>query len=95
VASGLLLGADGGNTKTVAVVAGRDGSILGAGRSGNSDLYNAPSTDAALASIAAAAAQALAAAGKVVGETMTGDRQRRLVEEFLAGAGSDGSGSRS
>ena len=38
---------------------------------------------------------ALAAAGKVVGETMTGDRQRRLVEEFLAGAGSDGSGSRS
>jgi len=60
---GLLLGADGGNTKTVAVVAGRDGSILGAGRSGNSDLYNAPSVDAALASIAAAAAQALSAAG--------------------------------
>ena len=59
----LLLGADGGNTKTVAVVAGRDGSILGAGRSGNSDLYNAPSVDAALASIAAAAAQALSAAG--------------------------------
>jgi F-type H+-transporting ATPase subunit b len=27
---------------------------------------------------------ALAAAGKVVGETMTGDRQRRLVEEFLS-----------
>jgi F-type H+-transporting ATPase subunit b len=27
---------------------------------------------------------ALAAAGKVVGETMTDDRQRRLVEEFLA-----------
>jgi F-type H+-transporting ATPase subunit b len=27
---------------------------------------------------------ALAAAGKVVRETMTGDRQRRLVEEFLA-----------
>jgi F-type H+-transporting ATPase subunit b len=26
---------------------------------------------------------ALAAAGKVVGETMTGERQRRLVEEFL------------
>src|SRR5215212_5532749 len=30
---------------------------------------------------------ALAAAGKVVGETMTGDRQRRLVEEFLTGSG--------
>ena len=27
---------------------------------------------------------ALAAAGKVVGESMTGERQRRLVEEFLA-----------
>ena len=30
---------------------------------------------------------ALAAAGKVVHETMTGERQRRLVEEFLAEAG--------
>jgi F-type H+-transporting ATPase subunit b len=37
---------------------------------------------------------ALAAAGKVVGETMTGERQRRLVEEFLAGAASDGGASR-
>jgi F-type H+-transporting ATPase subunit b len=35
---------------------------------------------------------ALAAAGKVVGETMTGPRQRRLVEEFLeeSAAGPDG-----
>ena len=61
--AGLLLGADGGNTKTIALVAARDGTILGAGRSGNSDLYNAPSVDAALASIAAAAAEALATAG--------------------------------
>jgi N-acetylglucosamine kinase-like BadF-type ATPase len=59
----LLLGVDGGNTKTVALVAGRDSAILGAGRSGNSDLYNAPSVDAALAAVAAAAAQALSAAG--------------------------------
>ena len=29
---------------------------------------------------------ALLAAGKVVGETMTGDRERRLVDEFLAQA---------
>jgi len=36
------------------------------------------------------AALALLAAGKVVGETMTGDRQRRLVEEFLETAGSGG-----
>jgi F-type H+-transporting ATPase subunit b len=32
---------------------------------------------------------ALAAAGKVVGETMTDTRQRRLVEEFLAGSPGD------
>jgi N-acetylglucosamine kinase-like BadF-type ATPase len=61
--TGLLLGADGGNTKTIALVAGRDGSILGAGRSGNSDLYNAPSPDSAMAAVAAATAEALAAAG--------------------------------
>jgi F-type H+-transporting ATPase subunit b len=30
---------------------------------------------------------ALAAAGKVVRESMTGDRQRRLVEEFLTESG--------
>ena len=42
---------------------------------------------------------ALAAAGKVVGETMTGERQRRLVEEFLteapAVATADSNGGRS
>lgn len=63
MAGTLLLGADGGNTKTIVLVAGPDGAILGAGRSGNSDLYNAVSVDAALAEIAAAAAAALAAAG--------------------------------
>jgi F-type H+-transporting ATPase subunit b len=34
---------------------------------------------------------ALLAAGKVVGETMTGERQRRLVEEFLRTSGVGGS----
>lgn len=33
---------------------------------------------------------ALAAAGRVVGETMSDDRQRRLVQEFLATSGSSG-----
>jgi F-type H+-transporting ATPase subunit b len=33
---------------------------------------------------------ALLAAGRVVGETMSDDRQRRLVEEFLAGAATKG-----
>jgi F-type H+-transporting ATPase subunit b len=34
---------------------------------------------------------ALAAAGRVVGESMTGDRQRKLVADFLAESGSAGS----
>jgi F-type H+-transporting ATPase subunit b len=33
---------------------------------------------------------ALQAAGRVVGETMTSDRERRLVEEFLTETGGDG-----
>jgi F-type H+-transporting ATPase subunit b len=45
--------------------------------------------DRALADLRAQVADlALAAAGKVVGETMTDARQRRLVDEFLAGDGS-------
>lgn len=35
---------------------------------------------------------ALEAAGRVVGETMTDERQRRLVEEFLSGSAVGGSG---
>lgn len=34
---------------------------------------------------------ALAAAARVVGETMSGERERRLVDEFLSQVGSDGS----
>src|SRR5438105_4774145 len=36
-----VLGVDGGNTKTVALVAALDGTILGAGRGGCGDIYNA------------------------------------------------------
>ena len=36
-----ILAVDGGNTKTIALVASLDGTILGAGRGGNSDIYNA------------------------------------------------------
>jgi F-type H+-transporting ATPase subunit b len=44
--------------------------------------------DRALADLRAQVADlALAAAGVVVGESMTGARQRRLVDEFLAGDG--------
>jgi N-acetylglucosamine kinase-like BadF-type ATPase len=37
-----VLGVDGGNTKTIALVADLDGKILGAGRGGCGDIYNAP-----------------------------------------------------
>jgi F-type H+-transporting ATPase subunit b len=49
--------------------------------------------DRALADLRAQVADlALAAAGKVVGETMTAARQRRLVEEFLADRAVNGEG---
>jgi len=64
-----VLGVDGGNTKTIALVAALDGRIVGAGRAGCSDLYNTKPdkhgespTDAALANIDSAVIQALQAA---------------------------------
>ena len=59
----LVLGVDGGNTKTVALVAGADGTILGAGRGGRSDIYNAVSEAAALAALDDAVRAAPSAAG--------------------------------
>ena len=59
----LLLGVDGGNTKTIAVVAAPDGTILGAGRAGCSDIYNAEDEAVALDEIRTAVDDALAAAG--------------------------------
>src|SRR5437764_3190546 len=52
-----VLGVDGGNTKTIALVAALDGTILGAGRGGCGDIYNAvitgtPWPDPAAAAIA-------------------------------------------
>ncbi len=64
-----VLAVDGGNTKTIAIVAALNGTILGAGRSGCGDLYNAPtgttwpdSASAALANIEDAIKRALQAA---------------------------------
>jgi N-acetylglucosamine kinase-like BadF-type ATPase len=37
-----VLGVDGGNSKTIALVVALDGTILGAGRGGCGDIYNAP-----------------------------------------------------
>ncbi|MDX6377453.1 MAG: hypothetical protein QOE98_1756, partial [Gaiellaceae bacterium] len=59
----LVLGLDGGNTKTVALVAQGDGTVLGAGRAGCADIYGAITPEAAIEAIAGAAQQALDAAG--------------------------------
>jgi N-acetylglucosamine kinase-like BadF-type ATPase len=65
-----VLGVDGGNTKTIALVAALDGTILGTGRGGCGDIYNAPvegtiwpdSVAAAIANIEYAASTALQSA---------------------------------
>ena len=85
----LLLGADGGNTKTIALVADRDGTILGAGRAGTSDLYNAVSVGAAIGAIGAAVAAALEAAGCIGSRRRGGVLQpgrRRLARGLRAPA---------
>jgi N-acetylglucosamine kinase-like BadF-type ATPase len=58
-----VLAIDGGNTKSVAVVACTDGTVLGHAVGGCGDIYNAPSEEEALATIAATTKTALATAG--------------------------------
>ena len=57
--SELLLGVDGGATKTVAVLADASGRVLGAGRSGSSDIHAVVHPDDAVDRVADAARQAL------------------------------------
>jgi N-acetylglucosamine kinase-like BadF-type ATPase len=59
----LVLGVDGGNTKTLALVAREDGEILGRGRAGCGDIYGATSPAAAIAEIEHAVDAALREAG--------------------------------
>jgi N-acetylglucosamine kinase-like BadF-type ATPase len=59
----LVLGVDGGNTKTLALIARSDGAIIGKGRAGCSDIYGAASSKAAIVEIGSAVEAALAAAG--------------------------------
>src|SRR5947209_14725347 len=59
----MVLGVDGGNTKTVALVAALDGTVVGSGRAGCADIYSWPTPEAGIAEIVAAAEGALAAAG--------------------------------
>jgi len=67
VAERCVLAVDGGNTKTIAVVAAYDAgtgaAITGVGRAGCADIYGAPSPAAALEEVEAAVDAALAEAG--------------------------------
>lgn len=75
-----VLGVDGGNTKTIALVATLDGTIVGAGRGGCGDIYNAPVTGtdwpdsaaAAVANIEFAVVTALQAAGLFPSDLLAG-----------------------
>lgn len=58
-----VLGVDGGNTKTLALVAREDGTIVGTGRAGCGDIYGAESEDAAIAELERAVHAALTEAG--------------------------------
>ena len=68
----LLLGVDGGNSKTIALLARRDGSIVGAGRAGACDHYVEPRPGAAYDEIAKAISAALEAADAVVAQIERG-----------------------
>lgn len=59
----LLLGVDGGATKTVAVIADARGHVRGAGRSGSSDIHAVSDPDEAVDRVAAAVREAADAAG--------------------------------
>ena len=63
VSTSYVLGVDGGNTKTVALLARLDGRIAGAGRGGCGDIYGGVSAGVALASIEEAVNGALRQAG--------------------------------
>ncbi len=65
VSGRLLLGVDGGNTKTVALIARDDGTIVGAGRAGCSDHYGETTPSAAYEEIASSVRAALAAAAQM------------------------------
>ena len=64
----LLLGVDGGNTKTIALVSRDDGMVVGVGTAGCADIHNAASPGHALDEIVRAASTALEAAGARAGD---------------------------
>ncbi len=66
--AGFVLGVDGGNSKTIALVARCDGTIVGAARGGNTDIYGAGSSEAALMALDSIVHAALQAAGAEIAE---------------------------
>lgn len=68
----MLLGVDGGATKTVALVADETGTVRGAGRSGSSDIHNESSTDVAIDHVVASVREALTVAGASPSEVAVG-----------------------
>jgi N-acetylglucosamine kinase-like BadF-type ATPase len=64
----LLLGVDGGATKTVALIADASGTIIGAGRAGSSDIHSQTSPDAAVGEVVASVRSAVAAAAVPMAE---------------------------
>lgn len=59
----LLLGVDGGATKTIALIADASGAVLGAGRSGSSDIHDEGSLEVAVANVMTSVREAAAEAG--------------------------------
>lgn len=68
----LYLGIDGGNRKTLAVVADARGKIVGHGRSGNGDIYGAESPADAVDAVLASVTMALTAAGVTAADLRAG-----------------------
>ena len=67
-----VIGVDGGNTKTVAVVADTSGRVLGTARGGCTDVYGALGEAGALAELDRVVAAALTASGRVIEDVTSG-----------------------
>lgn len=67
-----ILGVDGGATKTIALIADRSGRVLGAGRSGSSDIHNEPSAEIAIENVAASVREAATAASVDMADLASG-----------------------
>ena len=78
--TGWVLGVDGGNTKTLALVGRLDGAIVGVGRSGTSDIYARSTPEEAVAEVEQAVNVAL---------QMAGVRAEELVAGAFSMAGAD------